>query len=61
MNYFLAALLNITFRAGKDVWLLRTVGQFTFRKIVMNVANVEQTTNWERKAIRLCMRVNFFG
>ena len=60
MNYFPTALLNITSRARKYEWLLRTVGLFTFRKIVMNVASVEQTTNWERKAIRLYMRVVFY-
>jgi hypothetical protein len=57
MNYFPTALLNVTSRAGKDGWLLRTVELFTFRKIVMNVGSVEQTTNWEQKAIRLYMRV----
>jgi len=56
MNYFPNALLYFTSRAGKDWWMLRTGGQFTFRKTVMNVASVEQTTNWEREAIRLYMR-----
>jgi hypothetical protein len=59
MNYFPTALLNLTSRAGKDGWLLRTVGHFTFRKIVMDVASVEQTTNWEREAIRLYMSAIF--